>query len=235
MKLVPSTSQLMNAVDPLMNCEESETRDCDVSIQYGDVDAYFYEIMVPSSSTANRAAFGMSGDYLVIGKNMVCLNGSESYGAGPDGLCTASGGTPSAVYTGANIYSAYAGTLVSEKHLNIAVDGSGKVHPMRSRQIEGTPLVVSVPAYTNVAGATELVPIIYESIDRNWQAKVSSVPPGGDSVNSSSLELHGGNGDTDVAQIEITGAGAGLSTTALTHTITYQGKTIDVRMYLENR
>ena len=234
MKLVPSTSQLMNAEESVMNCEESETRVCEVKIQYGNVDAYFYEIMVPSNSSANRAAFGMSGDYLIVGKNVICLNGNESYDAGADGRCTASGGTPTEVYSGANIYSAYAGTLLSEKHLKVAVDGNGKLHPMRSRLIEGTPLVVSVPAYTVFTGATELIPIVYESIDRDWQAKINSVPPDGFFVDKSFLELQGGNGETEIVQIEVTGADAGVSTTALTHTITFQGKSIDVQMYLEN-
>lgn len=237
MTLVPSTSQLMNAdefIPPLaaMNCEDSESRDCTVRVQYGNVDAWFYEIMVPSNTKANRTAFSMSGSYLVIGKSMVCLNGSQSSDAGSniglDGRCSANGGVATPVYTGANLYSVQSGSVQAEKHLNVTVDGSGRIHSMRSRAIEGTALVISVPAYMDVTDATELVPIVYESIDGDWRAKINIDDLPGE-------EVQGGIGDTEVVQIAVSGLSAGSTRTALTHTITYQGNSIDLQMYLEIR
>lgn len=241
-KWVPSTSQLMNADEsstPLaaMNCEDSESQDCPVRVQYGNVDAYFYEIMVPSNSSANREAFSMSGSYLVIGKSLVCLNGSESADAGSDsgmdGRCIANGGVTTPVFTGASLYSVQPGSLLQEKHLNVTVDGRGKIHSMRSRPIEGTALVISVPAYMDFNDATESVPIVYESVDGDWQAKINIAPPKGFTVDTRSVEVQGGSDNTAVAQITVSGFNTGSTRTGLTHTITYQGKTIDIQMYLE--
>jgi hypothetical protein len=241
-KWVPSTSQRMNDEEsspPLaaMNCQDSESPDCPVRVQYGNVDAYFYEIMVPSNSSANRKAFSMSGSYLVIGKSMVCLNGSESSDAGSDsginGRCITNGGVVTPVYTGANLYSVQPGSLLTEKHLNITVDGRGKIHSMRSRPIEGTALVISVPACPDFTDATESLPIVYESVDADWQAKINITPPKGFTVDMPDVEVRGGSDNTSVAQITVSGFSAGSTRTGLAHAITYQGKTIDIQMYLE--
>jgi hypothetical protein len=238
MRLVPFTSQMLNAQESMLpsanlNCEELPSRDCGVKIQYGNTDGYFYEIMVPSNTRANRAAFGISGSYLVVGKGTICLNGSESADTSADGRCTTSGGSPTPVYVGTNIYSVPAGSLLSEKHLNVTVDGNGKIHSMRSRPIEGTPLVISVPAYLDSSSTSLLVPIVYESIDGNWQAKIDIAPPEGFVAGMSSVQLQGSTGDTDVAQIELTGAGSESFITGLKHVIRYRGQTIDLQMYLE--
>jgi len=237
MPSVPSASQLMNAEDaspPVAspNCEDSDTLDCTVRIQYGNVDAFFYEIMVPSDTIANRAAFGMSGSFLVIGKSMVCLNGSESSDAGSWRSCTATGGVETPVYTGTNLYSIQSGSLLTEKHLNVTVDGNGRIHSMRSRPIEGTALVISVPAYLDFTDTRESIPIVYESIGGDWRAKINIAPPKGFTVDTPGVELQGG-GDTDVVQVTVSGSSAGSTRTGLTHTITHQGKTIDFQMYLE--
>ena len=104
---------------------------------------------------------------------------------------------------------------------------------MRSRSIEGTALVISVPAYLDLNDATESVPIVYESVDTDWKAKINIAPPKGFTVDTRSVEVQGGSENTAVAQITVSGFSAGSTRIGLTHTITYQGKPIDIQMYLE--
>jgi len=239
MKSIPSTSRLLNAEESNMksgisDCRDSETDDCAIQIRFGNADAYLYEIMVPSNTKANRAAFGISGDYRVIGKSSVCAIGAESYDAASRNDCTANGGTFTSMYTSADFYSVQSGTIVTEKHLNVAVDGRGKVHSMRSRQIEGTPLVISVPAYSEIAEATELLPILYESFDGDWNARILVRLRGGVDADTFKLELKGGDVDTVAAEVAVHASVGDSHGTELTHQITYRGQTFDIRMFIEN-
>ena len=154
-------------------------RDCGVKIKYGSDYAYLYEIYVPSNTTANKTAFGISGAYLVIGKGIVCLKGADSYDAGADGASCAAGGTPTPVYPGTKTGQLKTGRLTPEKNLKVTVDGNGKIHPMMSTEVEGTLLVISEPAYIDFTDVTEMVPVVYESVDGDWQSTLEIVPPEG--------------------------------------------------------
>jgi len=176
-----------------LNCsspkDDDHGKECGTKIQYGGGDSYLYQIMVPAATATNQATYGLSGRYLIIGRADVCLNGGASYdynrpmnpnnpSSAAVGNC-AQGGVKTTVYPGTKTSIVKPGLLKPEKNLKVSVDGNGKIHPMSSTEVEGTLLVISEPAYFEFTDSTELLPIIYESVDGDWQSQIQADVPEG--------------------------------------------------------
>ena len=225
-----------------LNCsspkDDDHGKECRTKIQYGGGDSYLYQIMVPAATATNQATYGLSGRYLIIGRADVCLNGGASYdynrpmnpnnpSSAAVGNC-AQGGVKTTVYPGTKTSIVKPGLLKPEKNLKVSVDGNGKIHPMSSTEVEGTLLVISEPAYFEFTDSTELLPIIYESVDGDWQSQIQADVPEGFVATPGTMNTSVTTSQTDVTQFTVVDVGSDWSYTTVTHRLKHKGKNMTI-------
>jgi len=168
-------------------------------ITHGGGPANLYTILVPAN-TPN--AFGTSGSYLVIGKGR--FGDTDIYPGSPTDLL--------------------APNSVTQKYLQAIMNGAGKVAPAKITIVAGTLLLIAEPEYLEFTSETELLPIIYESVDGDWNAVVKAEAPEGFVSNPGAVSVDVGTTQLQAAQFTVKDVGSSWTSTRVTHRIRHQGR-----------
>jgi hypothetical protein len=111
-----------------------------------------------------------------------------------------------------------------DMYLQISQDDHGKHRPCNTDAIHGSLLLISSPNYIEFSDTMELLPIIYESMDGNWDVEASAEPPEGFySVPDTSLETDVTTSYIDALQFSIVDTGSVWTVTQLTTKLKHNG------------
>lgn len=172
-----------------------------VAVPQGRERANLYTIQVAASSR-----------YLVIGKANVTCNG-----------------LPASVYVGSHT-GVLAANSVTRKHLHVLQRANGRCLPAEGTEIPGSLLIVTEPQYLEFESAVELCPIVYESIEGDWNVSVEATPPEGFLCDPpGSLETSLVDSTLQALQFTITDVGSDWTFTRLQHRIRHRGRDIHHR------
>jgi PKD repeat protein len=175
-------------------------------ITHGGGPAKLYTILVPAGFPN---ALGTSGAYLVIGKGLVP----------PANLITVYPGSPTDVLTA---------NTTTQKYLQAGTNGAGKTFPMKTTSVPGSLLLIAEPEYLEFTSDTELLPVIYESIDGDWGSNIQVDVPEGFVATPGTLQADVTTGTTDVTQFNVKDIGSDWTHTTVTHRLKHKGRNITV-------
>ena len=165
-----------------------------------------YTILVPANTPANNAAFGTSGSCLLIGKGSV--NSTAVYPGSPTDLL-APGST-------------------TQKYLQAGTNGAGKTFPAKTTSVPGSLLLIIEPEYLEFTSDTELLPIIYESVDGDWSSVVQTDPPEGFVASPGALSADVSTSTMEAVQFTVHDVGSAWTFTRIRHQLRHNGRTITV-------
>ena len=190
---------------PLGNRYISSTGPVTVSIGGGL--ASLYTIVLPANALANTAIG--SGSYLVIGR--------ASIGAP----------TPVFVFPGSPTDPLSPGST-TQKYLQVIKNGAGKLVPATTTAVPGSLLLIAEPAYFEFTSDTELVPVVYESVEGVWRSVVQADPPEGFVATPGALQASVTDKTLQAVQFSIKDVGSTWTETTLTHKLKHNGRDITV-------
>jgi hypothetical protein len=186
-----------------------------VSVNIGGGTSYRYIITVPAG-----------GHYLVIGKSQV----SSSRCSG--GLCTIYTGSKSGPHDDIDgdddrddEENNGACTNAIMKFHTIIKDNNGKCSEGTTQQEHGSLMLMVTPATVVFDDSVELLPVVYESVEGDWDVTVSAEPPTGFYSSDSALSTSVTDSVLHAVQFTITDTGSDWTYTKLTHTIQHKGAT----------
>ena len=167
-------------------------------------EANLYTILVPSTDPANSDL--ASGSYLVIGQATV------------EGIVTYPGKPRDTLTTGST----------ARVYLQVIKTASGRIAAARTTEVQGSLLVASEPAYLEFTGIEELYPIVYESVEGDWNVRVTADPPPGFVSSPGTLSTELATNDARALQFTITDVGSEWTVTRVRHRILHKGREITV-------
>jgi len=90
--------------------------------------------------------------------------------------------------------------------------------------------VISEPAYFEFTDSTELLPVIYESVDGDWQSQIQADVPEGFVATPGTMKMNTSvtTSQTDVAQFTVVDVGSDWSYTTVTHRLKHKGKNMTI-------
>jgi hypothetical protein len=150
--------------------------------------------------------------YLVIGKADVTCHG-----------------VPASVYVGSQT-AVLAANHAVRKHLHVIQRANGSCLPAEGTEIPGSLLLVTEPQYLEFETAVELLPIVYESIEGDWNVSVEATPPEGfvcDPPEALTASLT--DNTLQALQFTITDVGSDWTFTRLRHSIRHRGRNVEHR------
>jgi hypothetical protein len=144
--------------------------------------------------------------YLVIGQAQVTGTGAPTY-----------------VYVGSPT-DKLAPNSTTRKHLHVFQEAYGECVAANTEEEEGSLLLISQPEYLEFTSATELLPIVYESVEGDWSVTVEATPPQGFTLDQPSLSVSLTDSTLQTVQFTLTDVGSTWSETRLTHHIRHRGR-----------
>ena len=100
---------------------------------------------------------------------------------------------------------------------------------MNVTEVPGSLLLIAEPQYIDFTTDTELVPIIYESVEGLWEANVQLDVPEGFVATPATLPADVTTGTIDVEQFAVKDIGSDWSQTGITHRLKHKGKDIVIK------
>jgi hypothetical protein len=158
-----------------------------------------YTILVPAADLANTVT---SGSYLVIGK--ATISGADVYVGGLTGPL--------------------ASNSVTQQYLQVMQNSNGKIFPATTIAVPGTLLLIVEPAYLEFTSATELLSIVYESIDGDWSDAVQIDPPAGFVSTPGTLSVDVSTSQLKAVQFTVKDVGSDWTFTKITHRLKHKGQ-----------
>lgn len=167
------------------------------AVNIGGGTANQYNIIVPASPNSLT-----SGSYLVIGKATV--DGQTVYvGSSTDPLTANS---------------------TTQRFLQVIKNASGKSMPATTTAVPGSLLLIVEPAYLEFTNDTELLPIVFESIDGTWSDVVQANPPEGFVSTPGALTVDVSTSQLKAVQFTVKDVGSAWTFTKITHRIKHKGQ-----------
>src|SRR5262249_5204368 len=127
------------------------------------------------------------------------------------------------VYVGSPTDPLAAGST-TKKYLQVIKNANGKVVPAETTTIPGSLLLIAEPAYMEFTTSQELYPIVYESVEGDWEVTVHADPPEGfissPGALSATIVVH----DLETLQFTIQDVGSSWTATQVTHQIHHNGR-----------
>lgn len=166
-------------------------------VTIGGGNANQYNILVPASPNALN-----SGSYLVIGKATV--DNQPVYVGSPTDPLSANS--------------------VTQKFLQVIKNANGKIIPANTTAVPGSMLLIVEPAYLEFTSDTELLPIVYESVDGAWSDVVQANPPEGFVSTPGALTVDVTTSQLKAVQFTVKDVGSAWTYTKITHRLKHKGQ-----------
>ena len=125
----------------------------------------------------------------------------------------------------------------TQKYLQSGVNGAGKIFPAKTTSVPGSLLLIIEPEYLEFTTDTELLPIIYESVDGDWESVVQAEPPEGFVATPGAMTAEVITSDVEAVQFTVKDIGSAWTHTKVTHRLRHNGRniTIESRPAMINR
>jgi len=116
----------------------------------------------------------------------------------------------------------------TQKYLQAGTNGAGKTFPAKTTSVPGSLLLIIEPEYLEFTSDTELLPIIYESVDGDWSSVVRTDPPEGFVASPGALSADVSTSTMDAVQFTVQDIGSAWTFTRVTHHLRHRGREITV-------
>jgi hypothetical protein len=133
-----------------------------------------------------------------------------------------------AIYLGSPSDNLATGSL-TQKYLQAIQNNSGKILPANTTAVPGSLLLITEPDYLEFTSDLEYLPIVYESIEGDWDISTKVDPPEGFVSVPGALATEVTDSAINTLQFTIKDIGSDWTFSKITHRLRHKGKTIIVK------